>query len=145
MHKLDFSETTITPGEWYEFGKESKNVELDSRVLVVAADSALEFLAGPLNSLERIVVTSSDFNDGRFFSIGRQIRLLGYRGRLTVVGNVLPDQYTALRSCGFDDVLILDNIAISRVVALDEAFSLPGLEDPVIRNPVQPTNAGISQ
>ncbi len=145
MHKLDFSETTITAGEWSEFGKESENVELDSRVLVVAADSPLEFLAGPLNSLERIVVTSTDFNDGRFFSIGRQIRLLGYRGRLTVVGNVLPDQYTALRSCGFDDVLVLDNFVISRDVALDNALALPGVEDSVIRNPVQPTNAGVYQ
>jgi len=145
MHKLDFSENTITPDEWYEFARERENVELDSRVLVVAADSLLEFLAGPLNSLERIVVTSTDFNDGRFFSIGRQIRLLGYRGRLTVVGNVLPDQYTALRACGFDDALILDNIAINRVVALDNALALPGVEYAVIRNPVQPTNAGIYQ
>lgn len=145
MHKLNFSETTITPGEWYEFVKECDNVELDSRVLVVAADSPLEFLAGPLNSLERIVVTSSDFNDGRFFSIGRQIRLLGYRGRLTLVGNVLPDQYTALRACGFDDALNLQNFAINRVVALDEALALPRVEDSVIRNPVHSINAGISQ
>ena len=124
MDNIDFSDRTIAANEWQQVDSDSENDELDSRVLVVAADSPLEFLAGPLDRLERIVVTSSDFNDGRFFSIGRQIRLLGYRGRLTVAGNVLPDQFTALRSCGFDDALILDNFTSARGVALDQAHTL---------------------
>jgi uncharacterized protein (DUF934 family) len=98
-----------------------------------------------LNLFERIVVTSNDFNDGRFFSIGRQIRLLGYRGRLTVVGNVLPDQYTALRSCGFDDALICEDFAIGGIVVLDKALALAGVEYPVRRNLEHHTEAGNSK
>ncbi len=139
MDNLNFSENTIAVNEWYQLDKEFENDENQARVLVVAADSALEFLEGPLDRLERIVITSTDFNDGRFFSIGRQIRLRGYSGRLTVVGNVLSDQYTALRFCGFDDALILDNSANSRVVSLDKAFALPGVEDSVARNPEHQT------
>jgi uncharacterized protein (DUF934 family) len=145
MDNLNFSENTIAVNEWYQLDKEFENDENQARVLVVAADSALEFLDGPLDRLERIVITSTDFNDGRFFSIGRQIRLRGYSGRLTVVGNILPDQYTALRFCGFDDVLILDNSANSRVVSLDKAFALPGVEDSLTRNPEHRTATGNRQ
>ena len=144
MGNFEFSENTIGASEWFELAREGGCDKLNPGVLVVAANSALEFLAGPLNRFERIVVTSGDFNDGRFFSIGRQIRLLGYNGRLTVVGNVLPDQYTALRFCGFDDALILDNSANSRVVSLDKAFALPGVEDSVARNPEHQTVIGNS-
>ena len=145
MDNLNFLEDTITANEWYQLDEETENVEIQARVLVVAVDSALGFLEGPLDRLERIVITSIDFNDGRFFSIGRQIRLRGYNGRLTIVGNVLPDQYTALRFCGFDDALILDNSANSRIVALDKAFALPGAEDSVTRDPEHHTVTGNSQ
>jgi uncharacterized protein (DUF934 family) len=145
MDNLEFSENTIVASEWYELAREGRYDGLNPGVLVVAADSALEFLAGPLNRFERKVVTSSDFNDGRFFSIGRQIRLLGYSGRLTVVGNVLPDQYTALRSCGFDDALICDDFAINGVVVLDKALTLPRVEYPVSRNLEHHAEAGNNQ
>ena len=125
MDNLEYSKTKITPDERLGLSPESGNNEFDSGVLFVAADSPLDVLAGPLDSLERIVIMSTDFNDGRFFSIARYIRLRAYRGRLTIVGNVLPDQYTALRSCGFDDVLIIENFAIGQFIALDQAQSLP--------------------
>jgi uncharacterized protein (DUF934 family) len=145
MDNLKFSVTTITADEWYEHARNDAINELTARVLVVATDSALEFLDGPLDSLERIVVTSIDFNDGRFFSIGRLIRLNGYSGHLTVVGNILPDQYTALRFCGFDDVLSLDDVSATRVVALDKALTLPGVVNPVNQQ-LEPLSAtGTSQ
>jgi len=125
------SETIICEAQWHELVSNDNNQELINRVLVVATDSTLEFLAGPLNLVERIVVISDDFNDGRFFSIGRQIRQQGYGHRLTLTGDILPDQYTALRFCGFDDVLILANSSTSRVVVLDNAQALARVQDPV--------------
>jgi uncharacterized protein (DUF934 family) len=145
MDKLIFSETSITASEWYRLRQAGENDDLDAGVMIVSADARLEFLAGPLERLPWIVVTSGDFNDGRFFSIGRQIRLRGYRGRLTVVGNVLSDQYTALRSCGFDDALILDNFVPGQVIALDSARALTADEDPVTQNQEQHTLAGNNQ
>lgn len=136
MDKLTFpetaiSETVISEAQWYELASSDANQEFTTGVLVVATDSTLEFLAGPLNLVERIVIMSDDFNDGRFFSIGRQIRQHGYRRRLTLAGDILPDQYTALRLCGFDDVLIVANSSTSRVGVLDEALELSGVPDPV--------------
>lgn len=142
MDNLDYSETRFTRGETSGRDQESGNDELESGVLVVAADSSLDVLAGSLDGFERIVITSTDFNDGRFFSIARYIRLRAYRGRLTIVGNVLPDQYTALRCCGFDDVLIVENFAIGQVIALDEALPLPGADESVTRNREHQSTAG---
>jgi len=41
-----------------------------------------------------------------------------------VVGDILPDQFSALISCGFDDVLSLDNDTIDAAVDLDQTSSL---------------------
>jgi uncharacterized protein (DUF934 family) len=136
MDKLKFletaiSETVISEAQWYKQASNDANHELTTGVLVVATDSTLEFLAGPLSLVERIVVMSDDFNDGRFFSIGKLIRQHGYRRRITLAGDILPDQYTALRFCGFDDVLILANGSTPRVVVLDKALAADGVPDPV--------------
>jgi uncharacterized protein (DUF934 family) len=52
------------------------------------------------------------------------LRLLGFAGRLTVVGDILPDQFSALISCGFDDVLSLYSSTFNGVVDLDHTSSL---------------------
>ena len=144
MGNLETTETKITTDQNPGFEQKSESTELESGVLVVAADSPLDVLAGPLDSFERIVITSTDFNDGRFFSLARYIRLRAYRGRLTIVGNILPDQYTALRSCGFDDVLAIENFAIGQVIALDKALSLGEADEPVTRSREHQSTAGNS-
>ena len=118
MPSFEFSDNTLTLEEWNDLDDAAKRSRFVSRVLVVASNSRVENLARDFSSFERIVVTSSDFNDGRIFSIGRQLRLLGFTGRLTVVGDILPDQFSALISCGFDDVLSLDSSTFDGVVDL---------------------------
>jgi len=145
MDKFKFSETVICAEKWYEFTRNDPDNKLIPGVLMVGTDSTLDFLAGPLNLVERIVIMSGDFNDGRFFSIGRLIRLHGYRRRLTAGGDILPDQYAALRSCGFDDVLIPGDSSTSGGVALDRALALAGVPDHVTPKPELFTLAGSSQ
>ena len=144
MNNLDYSETKLTPDQKRGFEQKPESNELESGVLIVAADSPLDLLAGPLDSIERIVITSTDFNDGRFFSIARYIRLRAYRGRLTIVGNVLPDQYTALRSCGFDDVLAIENFTLGQVIALDKALPLREADESVTQSREHQPTAGNS-
>lgn len=124
MPSFEFSENTVTLGEWNDLDDAAKHDRFVSRVLVVASNSRVENLAREFSRFERIVVISSDFNDGRIFSIGRQLRLLGFAGRLTVVGDILPDQFSALISCGFDDVLSLDSDTFNGVVDLDHTSLL---------------------
>ena len=124
MPDFEFSDNTVTLGAWNDLDDAAPHDRFVSRVLVVASNSRVENLAREFSRFEQIVVTSSDFNDGRIFSIGRQLRLLGFAGRLTVVGDILPDQFSALKSCGFDDVLSLDTDTIDAVVDLDQSSSL---------------------
>ncbi|NOR60908.1 MAG: phosphoadenylyl-sulfate reductase [Rhodobacteraceae bacterium] len=46
------------------------------------------------------------FSDGRGFSLARQLRLLGFVGRLRAKGHILADQYAMARRSGFDEVEI---------------------------------------
>ncbi len=124
MPSFNFSGNTVLLDEWNDLDEAAKSNSFVSKVLIVASNSRVENLAGEFGRFDRVVVTSSDFNDGRIFSIGRQLRLLGFAGRRTVVGDILPDQFSALKSCGFDDVLSLDTDTIDAVVDLDQSSSL---------------------
>lgn len=49
--------------------------------------------------------------DGRGFTLARQLRAMGYAGRLRAQGHVLADQYAMARRAGFDEVEIDDALA----------------------------------
>lgn len=61
--------------------------------------------------LTLIRVTFPAFNDGRAFTIGRRLRMLGYTGELRAYGPVIADQYAMARRVGFDAVEIPDTLA----------------------------------
>jgi uncharacterized protein (DUF934 family) len=61
-----------------------------------------------LGKLSLIALPFPGFNDGRAYSIARQLRQLGYRGELRATGNVLPDQLQFMRQVGFDSFEVTD-------------------------------------
>ncbi|MBK0326646.1 DUF934 domain-containing protein [Rhodobacteraceae bacterium F11138] len=66
---------------------------------------------GLTTGLQMIRIDFPSFADGRGFTIARQLRLRGYRGRLRAKGHVLADQFSMARRCGFDEVEISDDLA----------------------------------
>lgn len=62
-------------------------------------------------NLKMIRVDFPSFADGRGFTIARQLRLRGYKGRLRARGHVIADQYAMARRSGFDEVEIDDALA----------------------------------
>lgn len=68
-------------------------------------------LAGRLPDITMIRVDFPSSADGRGFTIARQLRLMGYQGRLRARGHVLADQYAMARRCGFDEVEIGPELA----------------------------------
>lgn len=64
-----------------------------------------------ITGAEMIRVDFPRFADGRGFTIARQLRLAGYKGRLRAKGHVISDQYAMARRCGFDEVEISDDLA----------------------------------
>ncbi len=64
-----------------------------------------------LAELQLIRVSFPAFNDGRAFTVARQLRMMGYRGELRATGPVIADQYAMARRVGFDAVEISDDLA----------------------------------
>ena len=49
-----------------------------------------------------IALFVASFSDGRVFTVARQLRQIGFQGRLEVVGDLLPDQLPMLLESGVD-------------------------------------------
>lgn len=74
--------------------------------LHVASDADPVDLARHIGTARMIRVAFPSFADGRGFTIARQLRLMGYTGRLRAQGHVISDQYAMARRSGFDEVEI---------------------------------------
>lgn len=87
---------------------------------LTAADTAVdltntddpELLAPHLARLTLIRVAFPAFSDGRAFTIGRRLRMMGYQGQLLAHGHVIVDQYPMCRRVGFDGVEISKDLAL---------------------------------
>lgn len=79
--------------------------------LDLAPDADPMAIAGQLPALAMIRIAFPGFADGRGFTLARQLRLLGYTGRLRAQGHVLADQYAMARRAGFDEVEIGEDLA----------------------------------
>ncbi len=69
-------------------------------------------LTDVLADLTLIRVAFPAFNDGRGFTVGRRLRMMGYKGTLRAHGHLIADQYAMARRVGFDDVEISDDLAL---------------------------------
>ena len=74
--------------------------------LDLPSDATLEEIAARLPSVRLIRIAFASFADGRGFGLARQLRLMGYRGRLRAAGQLIADQYAMARRAGFDEVEI---------------------------------------
>ena len=79
--------------------------------LDLAPDADLATLSNQLPGLEMIRIHFPSFADGRGFTLARQLRHMGYVGRLRAYGHVLADQYAMARRSGFDEVEIDEDLA----------------------------------
>lgn len=81
-------------------------------VRIEPGDDALE-LVEHLDRIKLVEVNFPSFMDGRGYTSARVLREAGYTGELRAIGDVLVDQLSHLRRCGFD--------AFAPDVAFDEA------------------------
>ena len=77
----------------------------------LGSDADPQGVAGKIPTLRLIRIDFPSFADGRGFTIARQLRLMGYQGRLRPRGHVIADQYAMARRAGFDEVEISDELA----------------------------------
>ena len=78
--------------------QEKRAPRADKPVSEVTSLSVLDsWLAEPV-----IALVAASFSDGRVFTLARQLRQMGFEGRLEVVGDLLPDQLPMLLEAGVD-------------------------------------------
>jgi uncharacterized protein (DUF934 family) len=92
------------------FGPDTWTAGFDGETAVELQPDA-DLSAVSLDGVEMVRVHFPSFADGRGFTLARQLRLDGYRGRLRASGHVLADQYAMARRQGFDEVEISDDLA----------------------------------
>lgn len=65
----------------------------------------IDGLLAALDHFELIVIEFPTFRDGRGFTLATTLRTRhGFKGELRAAGHVLPDQFDALRQCGFTTI-----------------------------------------
>jgi uncharacterized protein (DUF934 family) len=72
----------------------------------LAADGDVSAAAAHFGRAAIIRIPFRSFADGRGFTLARELRRLGYRGRIRAAGHVIPDQWPLARACGIDEVEI---------------------------------------
>lgn len=95
-----------TPLQNFPSDEQGRSLSLD-----VPSDADPAELRTRLDGIRMIRVDFPAFNDGRGFTIARQLRRMGYEGRLRAKGHVIADQYAMARRVGFDEVEIDDELA----------------------------------
>jgi uncharacterized protein (DUF934 family) len=101
------NDTGFTPDDWTH-GFTDDPEQAHGAALDLASDADAATLQGHLDGPKMIRIAFPSFADGRGFTIARQLRLMGYTGRLRAAGHVLADQYAMARRVGFDEVEISD-------------------------------------
>ncbi len=90
----------------------------------LANTDKVETLAPYISQMALVALPFPSFADGRSYSLGRQLRLDGYRGELRAEGNILPDQLQYLRQVGFDTFVVTERFPLQAWQAAATQMSL---------------------
>ncbi|MFO7758909.1 MAG: DUF934 domain-containing protein [Roseovarius sp.] len=105
------TDTGFAPEDWTAPITPLDAARASATALDLPNDTDPATLTGRLDGIEMIRVDFPAVADGRGFTIARQLRLMGYAGRLRAAGHVIADQYAMARRSGFDEVEISDDLA----------------------------------
>lgn len=101
----------FAPDGWNEGFATLPDAAADASSIDVPSDTDPADLKDRLDTLRMVRIDFPSSADGRGFTIARQLRLMGYDGRLRAKGHVISDQYAMARRSGFDEVEISDDLA----------------------------------
>jgi len=105
------TDTGFAADDWTGMIVPLAEVTENTDAIDLTSDIDPQTVAGKLPTLRLIRIDFPNFADGRGFTIARQLRLMGYTGRLRASGHVIADQYAMARRAGFDEVEISDALA----------------------------------
>ncbi|MEM6387431.1 MAG: DUF934 domain-containing protein [Pseudomonadota bacterium] len=109
------TDTGFTPDQWSHgfvpLDQLAANDDDPVRAIDLRPDADVMVLQDDLDRIDLIRIDFPSFADGRGFSLARNLRRMGFAGRLRAKGHVLADQYAMARRAGFDEVEIDQDLA----------------------------------
>lgn len=94
-----------------KFGQDVTERDPKKTAIDLPNDVSSASLKGLFGSASMFRIAFPSFADGRGFSLARQLRHMGYKGKLRARGHLIADQYGFARDCGFDEVEISFELA----------------------------------
>lgn len=105
-----------------------------AEAICLAPDDEVESLQPYLTVLPLIAIDFPSFRDGRGYSQAYLLRTrLGWRGELRAVGDVLRDQLSHMRQCGFDAFAVREDKSV-----VDAVKGLAGVSVVYGRSAIEP-------
>lgn len=117
-------EARVDLNDPWQLGQEGEQVECSVRVdevatwlahsasnrshgVMIQKEEELELIAPHLANITMIALTFKDFKDGRAYSLAYLLRTrFHFKGDLRAVGDVMRDQLSLMRQCGFTSFVI---------------------------------------
>lgn len=93
-------------------------------VSITADDEYRQMTADQFAVLEAIEIRIADFNDGRFFTVARELRQAGFNGELRATGDYLLDQVQFMTRCGFNAFTPNDSASLEEILAFLAPISI---------------------
>lgn len=83
-------------------------IQSDIQFNLVANNIDADEIIQNFSNTGTIAIEFPSHADGRGFSLAKAIRIKGFEGQLRAIGPVIPDQFSDLLSCGYNEVEISD-------------------------------------
>ena len=109
-------EPSILPFETWKSRQDEKVLRAEHTSpdgILLLPDDQPEILVPWLSVIPMIAIDFPSFRDGRAYSLAYILRArLGWRGELRAVGDVLRDQLSHMRHCGFDAFAVREDKSV---------------------------------
>jgi uncharacterized protein (DUF934 family) len=114
----------IVPVQLWLNNKESFKASAKNIAVWLDSDETAELIADDIEAFSLIALNFPAFTDGRSYSTAAKLRqYYKYTGELRAIGDILRDQLTFLKRCGFDSFDVCDEVKDEDALNAFEDFS----------------------
>lgn len=114
----------IVPAQLWLDNKDALSQSSKQIAIWLDCDETAALIADDLESFSLIALNFPAFTDGRSYSTAAQLRkYYNYTGELRAIGDILRDQLTFLKRCGFDSFDVCDEVKDEDALGAFEDFS----------------------
>ncbi|KAF0183471.1 MAG: hypothetical protein FD163_2191 [Hyphomonadaceae bacterium] len=88
--------------------KEGNFLAVADNVETISNSAAIADVMAQFANAEILGIIFPTHHDGRGYSLTKKLRRAGFNGKLRAIGPLIPDQFSDLIACGFDEIEISD-------------------------------------